>query len=184
MSKVGKKPILIPSGITVEVDTHNVTVKDAKRQLAIPRLRGIEVAVKGSEVVLEAEATSKQVRSNWGTLRSLIQNAIVGLTKGYEKTLLLEGVGYKIAKEGNNLSLSLGFSHPVKFAAPEHIVFEVEKNTILKIKGFDKGLVGQVAAEIRSLKKPEPYKGKGFRYSDEVIQRKAGKKAATGAGAA
>jgi large subunit ribosomal protein L6 len=134
-------------------------------------------------VVLTTATETKQVRSNWGTLRSLIQNAIDGLVKGYEKTLLLEGVGYKMAKEGNNLSLNLGFSHPVKFAAPEHIVFEVEKNTTLKIKGFDKALVGQVAAEIRGLKKPEPYKGKGFRYSDEIIKRKAGKKAATGTAA-
>ncbi len=183
MSKVGKKPIEIPNGITVSVEKDTVTVKDAKRVLVIPRLRGIEVAVKGNEVVLEVASTAKQIRSNWGTLRALIQNAIVGLVSGYEKTLILEGVGFKMAKEGNNLTLNLGFSHPVKYPAPEHIEFTVEKNTILKIKGFDKGLVGQVAAEIRAMKKPEPYKGKGFHYSDEVVQRKAGKKAAT-AGAA
>lgn len=178
MSKVGKKLIEIPAGITVTVEPKRVVVKDAKRELVIEKLRGINVRVEGNEVTLTADSVAKQIRSNWGTLRSLIQNAIEGLTKGYEKTLLIEGVGFKIAKEGNDLTLSLGFSHPVKFKAPEHIEFEVEKNTILKIKGFDKALVGQVAAEIRALKKPEPYKGKGFRYSDEIIRRKAGKKAA------
>ncbi|MFA6407489.1 MAG: 50S ribosomal protein L6 [Candidatus Paceibacterota bacterium] len=177
MSKIGKKPITIPSGITVSVDGGLVIVKDATRTLSIPRLSGVEVKVVENEVILTTVATSKQVRSNWGTLRSLIQNAIDGLVTGYGKTLLLEGVGYKIAKDGNDLLLNLGFSHPVKYKAPEHVTFEVEKNTILKIKGFDKALVGQVAAEIRELKKPEPYKGKGFRYSTEIIKRKAGKKA-------
>ena len=107
MSKVGKKPIEIPNGITVSVEKDTVTVKDAKRVLVIPRLRGIEVAVKGNEVVLEVASTAKQIRSNWGTLRALIQNAIVGLVSGYEKTLILEGVGFKMAKEGNNLTLNL-----------------------------------------------------------------------------
>lgn len=178
MSKVGKKIITIPAGITVSVEPTRVVVKDAKRELVIPKLRGISVTVENGVATLTAEGTAKQIRSNWGTERALIQNAVDGLVKGYEKTLIIEGVGYKMAKEGNDLNLSLGFSHPVKYKAPAHIEFEVEKNTILKIKGFDKALVGQVAAEIRALKKPEPYKGKGFRYSDEVIKRKAGKKAA------
>lgn len=177
MSKIGKKPITIPQGITVTADAHFVRVKDATRETAIAKLSGVDVAIEGNEINLASTGKTKQMRSNWGTLRALIQNAIEGMVKGYEKTLLLEGVGYKVAKEGNDLNLSLGFSHPVKYKAPEHIVFEVEKNTILKIKGFDKALVGQVAAEIRSLKKPEPYKGKGFRYSTETIKRKAGKKA-------
>ncbi|MEK7089881.1 MAG: 50S ribosomal protein L6 [Patescibacteria group bacterium] len=178
MSKVGKKLIEIPTGITVTVEPKRVVVKDAKRELVIEKLRGINVKVEGNEVTLTADSTAKQIRSNWGTLRSLIQNAIEGLVKGYEKTLIVEGVGFKLAKEGNDLTMNLGFSHPIKYKTPMHIEFEIEKNTILKIKGFDKALVGQVAAEIRALKKPEPYKGKGFRYSDEVIKRKAGKKAA------
>lgn len=178
MSKVGKKIITVPAGITVNVEPTRIVVKDATRELIVPRLRGISVANENGTITLTAESTAKQIRSNWGTLRALIQNAIDGLVTGYGKTLLIEGVGYKIAKEGNDLVLSLGFSHPVRYKAPANIEFEVEKNTILKIKGFDKALVGQVAAEIRSLKKPEPYKGKGFRYSDEVIKRKAGKKAA------
>ncbi|MCX6788574.1 MAG: 50S ribosomal protein L6 [bacterium] len=178
MSKVGKKLIEIPAGITVTVEPKRVVVKDAKRELVIEKLRGINVKIENNELTLTADSTAKQIRSNWGTLRSLIQNAIEGLVKGYEKTLIVEGVGYKIAKDGNDLNLSLGFSHPVKYKAPENIEFTVEKNTILKIAGFDKALVGQVAAEIRALKKPEPYKGKGFRYQGEIIKRKAGKKAA------
>ena len=130
------------------------------------------------------QGSGKQSRSNWGTIRALAANAIAGLTKGFQKTLILEGVGFRINKEGDNLNLSLGFSHPIQYKARPGIIFEVEKNTILKVKGIDKELVGQVTAEIRSLKKPEPYKGKGFRYENEVIRRKAGKKAATASGGA
>jgi large subunit ribosomal protein L6 len=109
---------------------------------------------------------------------------VSGLTKGFEKTLILEGVGFRVMKEGNDLTMTLGFTNPIKYKAPEGITFEVEKNSILKIKGHNKHMVGQVAAEIRSFKKPEPYKGKGFHYSDEVVRRKAGKKAVASGGAA
>jgi large subunit ribosomal protein L6 len=183
MSKIGKQPIKITSGVAVELKDGVVFVKNANKELKIPILDGVKVEVVGDEVRLSLEKDSKRSRSNWGTLRALIANAILGVTQGFEKTLILEGVGFRIVKEGNDLVLNLGFSHPVKFKAPDGITFEVEKNTILKVKGFDKALVGQVAAKIRSLKKPEPYKGKGFRYADEVIRRKAGKKA-VGAGAA
>lgn len=180
MSKIGKKPIEIPAGVTVSQKDKNVIVSNGKQSLSAKIPEGVTCSIAGNEVVFEISGKSKQVRSNWGTIRAIIQNAVIGLMKGYEKTLVLEGVGYKMAKEGNDLTLSLGFSHPVKYKAPENIVFEVEKNTILKIKGFDKALVGQVAAEIRALKKPEPYKGKGFHYSTEVVKKKAGKKAASG----
>jgi len=179
MSKIGKLPITLPEGFTAEVSAHTITIKGKTGSLNIHISKGAKVSLAGNELKAEPIGSSKQARSSWGTLRALMQNAVEGLTKGFEKTLILEGVGFRIAKEGEDLTLNLGFSHPVKFKKLEGVSFEVEKNTILKIKGADKGLVGQVAAEIRSLKKPEPYKGKGFHYSDEVVRRKAGKKAAT-----
>lgn len=180
MSKIGKKPIEIPNGVTVTIDKKVIVISNGKQTLSANIPEGVECVIDGSIVAFTLLKQSKQARSNWGTVRALVQNAVEGLTKGYEKTLILEGVGYKMAKDGNDLNLNLGFSHPVKYKTPEHITFEVEKNTILKIKGFDKILVGQVAAEIRAMKKPEPYKGKGFHYSTEVVKRKAGKKAASG----
>jgi large subunit ribosomal protein L6 len=181
MSKIGKQPIKIPVGVTVTMGDNEILVKGQKGELKVPLLLGVQSALTKEEIVFSVKDDSKRNRSNWGTQRALVQNAISGLVKDFEKTLLLEGVGYRITKEGENLSMNLGFSHPIKYAAPQGIVFEVEKNSILKIKGSDKALVGQVAAEIRAMKKPEPYKGKGFHYAGEVVRRKAGKKAATAA---
>ncbi|KKU90849.1 MAG: 50S ribosomal protein L6 [Candidatus Jorgensenbacteria bacterium GW2011_GWA1_48_11] len=179
MSKIGKQPIKIPAGVTCEIKETEIAVKGPKGEIDLRILPGIKPVIAENELTLEPAKKTKQVMSNWGTLRSLAANAVKGVTEGFEKTLMLEGVGFRIAKDGEGLALSLGFSHPVKYAGVKGITFEVEKNTILKIRGFDKGLVGQVAAEIRMLKKPEPYKGKGFHYANEVIRRKAGKKAAT-----
>jgi large subunit ribosomal protein L6 len=180
MSKIGKKPIQIPSGITIQVaDQSVVDIKNAKGLLSIPVLYGVKPVLQESTLSFKLLSNTKQARSNWGTMRSLVQNAIDGLMKEYEKTLILEGVGYRVTKEGNDLVLNLGFSHPVRYAAVPGIIFEVEKNSILKIRGADKMIVGKVSAEIRALKKPEPYKGKGFHYSNEVIRRKAGKKSGT-----
>ncbi len=179
MSKIGKQPVIIPESVTVTIKDGELLFVGGKNQLIVPILKYVDAVIDNKEIKFSIGASNKQARSNWGTIRSLTQNAVFGLSKGFEKTLILEGVGYRITKEGENLTLSLGFSHPVTYKAPAGIVFEVEKNSILKVKGFDKTLVGQVAAEIRGMKKPEPYKGKGFRYSDEVIRRKAGKKAAT-----
>jgi large subunit ribosomal protein L6 len=184
MSKIGKQPIKIPEGVTVTIGDRDIRVKTQKGELLVPLLSGIEASVENGVISFSVKSQTKQHRSNWGTQRALVQNAVSGLVKDFEKTLILEGVGYRIAKEGENLTMNLGFSHPVKYAAPKGIVFEVEKNSILKVKGSDRALVGQVAAEIRALRKPEPYKGKGFHYSDEVVRRKAGKKAATTAAAA
>jgi large subunit ribosomal protein L6 len=183
MSKIGKQPIKIPAGITVTIEGKEIKIKGPKGELLVPVLAGIHSVMEKDEIVFSIKDSTKQHRSNWGTQRALVQNAVSGLVKDFEKTLVLEGVGYRVTKEGENLSLSLGFSHPIKYAAPKGIVFEVEKNSILKIKGSDRSLVGQVAAELRAMKKPEPYKGKGFHYSDEVVRRKAGKKAATTASA-
>ncbi len=176
MSKVGKKQIHIPDGISVDIKEQEIVIHGKAGTTTVKMLEGIRAELKDKELSFEALRNSKQVRSNWGTLRALVANAIQGFVGGFEKTLILEGVGYRVMKEGEGLGLSLGFSHPVKYPAVPGIVFEVEKNSILKIKGFDKGLVGKVAADIRAMKKVEPYKGKGFRYSDEVVRRKAGKK--------
>ncbi len=185
MSKIGKQPIVIPNGVTVTVTNGVVEVKGSKGTLSIPMLSGTEVKTEGSELVISLVGTGKQSRANWGTLRALIANAVFGQTKEFERKLILEGVGFRVAKDGEGLTLNLGFSHPVKYSARPGITFEVDaKANALLVKGMDKSLVGQVAAEIRALKKPEPYKGKGFRYSDEVIQRKAGKKAAAASGGA
>lgn len=179
MSKIGKQPVKIPDNISVSLKDGELFVSTEKNRLVFPVLKYVVTKIENGEVFFSVVSSNKQARSNWGTMRALLQNAVTGLSKGFEKTLILEGVGFRITKEGEGVVLSLGFSHPVKFTSPPGIVLEVDKNSILKIKGFDKALVGQVAAEIRGLKKPEPYKGKGFRYSDEVIRRKAGKKAAT-----
>ncbi|MEK7629783.1 MAG: 50S ribosomal protein L6 [Patescibacteria group bacterium] len=182
MSKIGKQPIKISDGVVVDIQETDVVIKSQKGEIILPILQGLKVTSENGVIKVEPKKNTKQVRSNWGTFRSLLNNAVQGLTNGFEKKLIVEGIGYKINKDGNDLVMNLGFSHLVKFRAPANIVFEVEKNTILKIKGFDKAVVGRVAAEIRQLKKPEPYKGTGFRYSDEVVKRKAGKKAASTTG--
>ncbi|OGG40785.1 50S ribosomal protein L6 [Candidatus Jorgensenbacteria bacterium RIFCSPLOWO2_01_FULL_45_25b] len=178
MSKIGKKPIEIPEKVSVKKSEDGVLlIEGPLGTLKVRPIEGTLVEVGDKFVAVSVENEKKQYRSNWGTLRSLIQNAVDGVTKGFEKTLLLEGVGYKVNKDGDGLLLALGFSHPVTYAPVPGIVFECEKNTLVKIKGIDKALVGQVASEIRAMKKPEPYKGKGFRYQGEIIRRKAGKKA-------
>lgn len=179
MSKIGKKPIILPAGATIALSDNQIKIKGPLGEIFIKVLSNIDVKIVDKKISFEAQNSKKQTRSNWGTLRSLVWNAIIGVTEGFSKKLVLEGVGYRITKEGNNLNMSLGFSHPVKFEAPQGIVFEVEKNSLLTVKGFDKTLVGETAAKIRALKKPEPYKGKGFHYEGEVVRRKAGKKAAT-----
>ncbi|MGC9603396.1 MAG: 50S ribosomal protein L6 [Minisyncoccia bacterium] len=179
MSKIGKQPIKIPAGVTVTIEGKEIKIKGPKEEIILPVLPGVEGVLENGELKFSAKNDSKQARSNWGTQRALVSNAVTGLVKDFEKTLILEGVGYRVAKEGENLSLNIGFSHPVKYEAPKGITFEVEKNSILKVRGANKSLVGHVAAEIRALRKPEPYKGKGFHYSNEVVRRKAGKKAAT-----
>ncbi|MDP2704692.1 MAG: 50S ribosomal protein L6 [bacterium] len=183
MSKIGKQPISIPENVQIaRTEENTIKVKGPNGELSVPILEGVDVRIENGEISFAIKENKKQWRSNWGTLRALTQNAVAGVTKGFEKTLILEGVGYKAIAEGEGLSLALGFSHPVKVKALEGIKFEVEKNGVLKIKGIDKELVGQTAAKIRALKKPEPYKGKGFHYKGEIIRRKAGKKAASSAG--
>lgn len=186
MSKIGKKIITVPEGIKVEIKDGKISFQNGKNEsLGFKILPGVFVSLQDKILSFTAEEKDLQSRTNWGTMRALANNAVEGLSKGFSKVLEIEGVGYKAEKDGENLVFKLGFSHPVRFALPAGIKVEIAKNTI-KISGFDKALVGKVAAEIRGLKEPEPYKGKGIRYQGEVIRRKVGKKveATAGGGAA
>jgi len=182
MSKVGKKPIVIPQDVNVSVGNAMLEVKGKGGSLTVPILPHLSVSVKDGNIVILALSDDLQARANWGTMRALAQNAVTGVSAGFMKELEIQGVGFRAVIEGNALVLSLGFSHPVKFQAPEGVKVTLEKN-IIKISGSDKNLVGQVAAKIRALKKPEPYQGKGIRYRGEVVKQKAGKKVATAAAA-
>ena len=178
MSKIGKKPIDIPAGITISIsDKNEVVVKGPKGELADKFNSRIIIEQKENQIFLSPKNNTKKNFALWGLSRMLIANMIEGVSKGYEKKLEIQGVGYKVIQKGKNLDLSLGFSHIINFEAPEGIEFQVEKN-IITVSGIDKQLVGQVAANIRSKKKPEPYKGKGIRYQGEHVRRKVGKKVA------
>ncbi len=180
MSKIGKKAIEIPNGVTVTYgDNNKVSVKGPKGELSASFHAEINIETKDNEIIVTPKKDARRLYAFWGLTRNLIANMIVGVTKGYEKQLELQGVGYKVALKGNDLDMALGFSHPVAFKAPQGIKFTVEKN-IITISGIDKQQVGQVAAEIRKLRKPEPYKGKGVRYVGEKVRRKAGKKVGSG----
>ncbi len=174
MSRVGKQPIQIPSGVEITVDSGSIAVKGPKGELSVPLLSDVTVKVEGEQVVVDRKNDERIAKAQHGLQRSLINNAVIGVTKGYEKKLEVNGVGFRVSGGGQAIEMSLGFSHPVKYKAIEGVTLTVDKMTIA-VSGIDKQAVGQTAAEIRSLKKPEPYKGKGIKYVDEVILRKAGK---------
>ena len=176
MSKSGSRPIIIPEGVVVEIKEDEIEIKGKNATLSVPLLDGIKVEKNDSQLIFSPSKKTKQAMSNWGTMRSLVQNAVIGATENFSKELVVEGVGFRANVEGNDLVLGLGFSHQVKVPVPDGISMNVEKN-VIKISGASKALVGEIAAKIRNLKKPEPYKGKGIRYSDEFIKIKAGKKA-------
>lgn len=177
MSRVGKQFISIPNGVEVRVDGDTVFVKGAKGELSSPLFNGITVEVDGNVVNVNcADLGSKQSKSYYGLARQLIANNILGVSQGFEKKLELRGVGYRAQSQGSNLNLSLGFSHPVVYALPEGVNAAVEQS-IITVSGIDKQKVGQVAAEIRAFRPPEPYKGKGVRYVGEYVAMKEGKKA-------
>lgn len=180
MSKLGKKPVIIPSGVNVEPNDGHVLVTGPKGSLLVKKLDGVEMTISGNEITLQLSSSSRQAKMNLGTLWSLLGNAVKGVSEGFFKNLEIEGVGFKVAIEGENLVLKVGFSHPVVFPIPKGVLISVEKNKIL-ISGIDKQEVGQVAAKIRKIKRPEPYLGKGIRYEGEVIRRKDGKKAGAAA---
>ena len=175
MSRIGRMPIAIPAGVTVEVAENNkVTVKGPKGTLERVLPAEMEIKVEGAEVVVSRPNDLKKMKSLHGLTRTLINNMVVGVTAGYEKKLEVNGVGYRAAKAGKKLTLNLGYSHPVEMEDPEGLETTVEGN-IITVKGIDKEKVGQFAAEIRDKRRPEPYKGKGIKYVDEVIRRKVGK---------
>lgn len=183
MSKIGRKPIVIPQGVTVSQEGASLTISAKDKTIILPMLAGVSCVIQGNELIFSSRETSKQEKANWGTMRALTHNAISGVQKDFSKVLELEGIGFKAALEGKVLVLNLGFSHQVRFEIPHNITITVDKNTIT-VSGINKELVGATAAKIRSLKKPEPYKGKGIHYKGEVIRRKAGKKVGATAGAA
>jgi len=178
MSRIGKLPIPVPAGVTVTIaDDNTVTVKGPKGELSQKVNKDIKVEQVGAEVIVTRPSDSKPHRSMHGLYRSLINNMVVGVTKGFEKTLAIEGVGWRVAEwNKNQLNIAIGFSHPVIVDAPKGIEFEVDKaNVKITVKGIDKQAVGAVAADIRAIRKPEPYHGKGIRYDNEVVRRKEGK---------
>jgi large subunit ribosomal protein L6 len=176
MSRIGKNPVIIPAGIDVLVNGNIVVFKKGSVQKELDTKGNVEVKVEDGKVVFAPKSDDRQDRAYWGTYRALSANIIVGLIQGYQKQLEINGVGYKAAVQGNTLVLQLGFSHPINYEFPKGLQISVEKN-IVTIKGDDKQVVGQVAAEVRSFRPPEPYKGKGVKYVEEHIRRKAGKTA-------
>ena len=177
MSRIGQKLINIPEGVDIKISPGEVRVKGPRGELAEKIHPHVEVSQKEGQISITVKnPQDHQQKALWGLTRALVANMIQGVTEGYEKKLEFQGVGYRVALQGNKLVLSLGFSHPIELEAPEGIEFQVDKN-IITVSGLDKQLVGQIAAKIRDLRKPEPYKGKGIRYLGEAVRRKAGKKA-------
>ena len=178
MSRIGKAPIPIPSGVDIAVTGNEVTVKGPKGTLFRRLPADITVRQDGAEILVERPDDQREHRALHGLTRSLVNNMVVGVTDGFTKDLEIVGVGYRATAQGpNRLELALGFSHPVSIEAPDGVTFEVPQPTRITVRGIDKEIVGQVAANIRKVRKPEPYKGKGVRYAGEVVQRKAGKAA-------
>jgi large subunit ribosomal protein L6 len=176
MSRVGKKPVAIPSGVTASVEGQVVKVKGPKGALSVALHGDVAAQVQGSEVKVDPRADTKRARAMWGTYRSLLANAMTGVTKGFERRLEITGVGYRAAVQGKNLQVQLGYSHDIVYPIPEGITIAVPKATEIVVTGIDEQKVGHVAAEIRAFRKPEPYKGKGVKYAGEYIFRKEGKK--------
>ncbi|MFZ3009772.1 MAG: 50S ribosomal protein L6 [Candidatus Microsaccharimonas sp.] len=174
MSRIGKLPIQIPSGVTITVGDDIITVVGSKGQLVVPHLSDVIVTLEEGNVIVTRKDDERIAKAQHGLQRALLNNAVDGVTKGFEKKLEVNGVGYRVEGGGQEIQMALGFSHPVKYKAQDGILLTVNKMEIT-VSGIDKQAVGQTAAEIRSLKKPEPYKGKGIKYADEVILRKAGK---------
>jgi len=181
MSRIGKMPIEIPAGIKVAVKGREVTVTGKKGSLARSIRPEIELKVDGNMVTVEGDASDKKINAFTGLTRSLINNMVVGVDQGFKKVLVIEGVGYRAGVSGKTLTLNVGYSNPVEFQLPDDVSANVDNNTVITLESIDKELLGLVAAQIRDIRKPEPYKGKGIRYEGEYIQRKAGK---TGAAAA
>ena len=176
MSRIGKKPVSIPAGVTAKLEGQSIAIKGAKGELKFTAPAEVRVSVEGNVIKVDPQGDSKRARAMWGTARARIQNLVSGVTSGFEKKLEINGVGYKAAIAGKNLQLSLGFSHDVIYPIPAGVAIATPKPTEITIAGIDKRQVGQIAAEIRAYRGPEPYKGKGVKYAGEFIFRKEGKK--------
>jgi len=176
MSRIGKKAVAVPNGVTVTIDGQTVSVKGPKGLLSWTVAEEIEIKQEGGELLLAKRVESTRAQAMWGLSRTLVNNMVVGVTEGYERTLELVGVGYRAAMKGQALSMQLGFSHDVDIKPPAGVTFATPKQTEIKISGIDKQLVGETAARIRRIRPPEPYKGKGVRYAGEQVRRKEGKK--------
>ena len=177
MSRIGKKPVMIPEGVTVTIENSTVTVKGPKGELTNTFHSDMAISLEDNNVVVERPSDSKFHKTFHGTTRALINNMVVGVSEGFKKDLVIKGVGYRAALQGNTLVLNAGYSHPVELEIPEGITVEVPKPVNVSVSGIDKEVVGEFAANIRAVRKPEPYLGKGIRYSDEQIRRKEGKTA-------
>ncbi|MEM9806027.1 MAG: 50S ribosomal protein L6 [Cyanobacteria bacterium P01_D01_bin.56] len=175
MSRIGKKPVPVPSGVTVSIDNQSVVIKGPKGELSRILPAEVSITQEGEEIVVTRNGDSRTSRAYHGLSRTLIANMIEGVSKGFEKRLEIKGVGYRAAVKGKTLNMNLGYSHPVEFEPPAGIEFKVESNTNVIVSGIDKELVGTMAAKIRDARPPEPYKGKGVRYLGEMVRRKAGK---------
>ncbi|HEY6674802.1 MAG TPA: 50S ribosomal protein L6 [Rubrobacteraceae bacterium] len=175
MSRIGKAPVEIPGGVNAEISGRSVKVTGPRGELTVPVGRGVEVRQEDGSLVLERASDAPEHKAMHGLTRSLIQNAVTGVTEGFSKTLQIAGVGYRAALQGRAVNLQVGYSHPVLIHPREGVEFEVPNATTIVVRGIDKQRVGQMAAEIRKVRPPEPYKGKGIRYSDEQIRRKVGK---------
>jgi large subunit ribosomal protein L6 len=179
MSKIGKQPISIPDGVEVKISGNLVSVKGPKGELKREIPPEIKAELSDKKILVSPASQTKRTAALWGLTRQLLANMVIGASQGFEKKLELQGVGYKVLLQGKDLGLSLGFSHPIIFSAVPGVEFKIEKN-IISVSGINKELVGQIAADIRKLRKPEPYKGKGIRYVGETVKMKAGKKAVKG----
>ena len=175
MSRIGKQPVALPAGITAQVADGAVALKGPKGTLSLKLPASVAVALEGNALSVARTGDDKQSRADHGTTRALLQNMVVGLKSGYSRELEIQGVGFKASIAGNKLTMNVGYSHPVEYVVPEGVSVAVVDGTQLKVSGIDKQLVGQVSARIRSFRPPEPYKGKGVRYKDERVRRKAGK---------
>ena len=176
MSRIGKKAVAIPAGVTATINDRILVVKGPKGELSMPLVDDISYTIEAAQIAVLPASDTKRARSFWGMQRTLVSNLVTGVSDGFTKVLLITGVGYRASVQGANLKLQLGYSHDVDFAVPEGIEIKTPDNTTIEISGIDKQKVGQVAAEIRRWRKPEPYKGKGIKYRGEVIFRKEGKK--------
>jgi large subunit ribosomal protein L6 len=176
MSRTGKRPVAVPAGVTAAIEGGQLSVKGPKGTLSLPLADEVTYSIEDGSIAVKPANDSKRARAFWGMQRTLIQNLITGVTEGFSKKLLITGVGYRANAQGKTLKLQLGYSHDVDFAVPEGIEIKTPDNTTVEISGIDKQKVGQVAAEIRRWRKPEPYKGKGIKYAGEFIFRKEGKK--------